>query len=441
KEADIIASSTFPQSQLYRTPGEVITLSCKAPAGSRVTVKIGGQSYEMKPSGAVTNTKELYADTYKYDYTIPSFQGTPRNVDLGEPVYTMEYKGITKSAKAPAKVGAIMKNSPFYARIEKAVAYTYQTTNTSNGASYELYRGMVDYVTGMTGSFIRLSSGQWISKSDVMVYEEKAPIQPVVKSASYIVGEKWDSLKFDISSPAAAIASFDGKMLKLNISIASTSILPVLPQNSLFSAVKADKGDGKTQYTLTLKDNQRIEGYYVELTSTGIVLHVKRPVKAANGEKPLTGITIMLDPGHGGSDPGATGPWGWRYLEKAINFNMSTKLKAELESLGATVLMTRTTDVAVSLDERLTASRNVKPDLFISVHANSMNDNVDISKVDGFSAFYREELSIRGTWAPSVLIESGFVPNPEEFEWLISSEEQLKLAKTISEAVVKYFQQ
>jgi N-acetylmuramoyl-L-alanine amidase len=45
----------------------------------------------------------------------------------------------------------------------------------------------------------------------------------------------------------------------------------------------------------------------------------------------------------------------------------------------------------------------------------------------------------RGTWAPSVLLESGFVPNPYEFEWLIDENEQSKLARSISEAVVKYF--
>jgi N-acetylmuramoyl-L-alanine amidase len=98
-----------------------------------------------------------------------------------------------------------------------------------------------------------------------------------------------------------------------------------------------------------------------------------------------------------------------------------------------------------------------------------MEDNVDISKVDGFSVFYREKLTqsladtivnntlvalnrknkgmhiknfyvIRGTWTPSVLIESGFVPNPYEFEWLIDENEQVKLAKTIADSIVKYFQ-
>ncbi|HHY63821.1 MAG TPA: N-acetylmuramoyl-L-alanine amidase, partial [Clostridiaceae bacterium] len=102
------------------------------------------------------------------------------------------------------------------------------------------------------------------------------------------------------------------------------------------------------------------------------------------------------------------------------------------------------------------------------LHANSMADNVDISKVSGFSVFYREDFAkpaaqlvydyvikehgrkqlgvnqknfyvIRNTWAPSFLLENAFVPNPIEFEWLTNEAEQVKLAKTVAKAVVEYF--
>jgi N-acetylmuramoyl-L-alanine amidase len=242
----------------------------------------------------------------------------------------------------------------------------------------------------------------------------------------------------------------------------------VLPDNSLFATAAITKTGNNAEYTFTLKENQLIEGYYIEKTDFGLVLHIKRPIKAQVGEFPLTGITIMLDPGHGGSDPGATGPLGVKYPEKTINLNNAIKLKLELEKLGAAVLMTRDTDRDVTLEERVTASRNARPDMFISIHANSMGDNVDISKVDGFSVFYKEKLAApladmvfndtittlkrnnkglhvknlyvtRGTWAPSILFESGFIPNPNEFEWLIDGNEQAKLAKSVADTVLKYF--
>jgi N-acetylmuramoyl-L-alanine amidase len=445
-------------------------LSCKAPAGSKVTVKIGGKSYTMKPSGIAVNLSGLYAEKFTYEYTIPSYSGTPRNIDLGEPIYTMNYKGTVKSLKAPAKVGVIMKGSPFYAKVEKPVINTYDAATSSDGAAYELYGGMVDTVTGMTGGYVRLSQGQWVKAGDVAVYTSKTQSKPVIKTAEYITGDWWDSLKLSIQSPVAAIASFDGALLSIDIAAGSKAALPRLPDNSPFSTITFSKNGNNAVYTLTLKKDQHSSGYYIQKTDTGLVLNIKRPVKSNDGKKPLSGITIMLDPGHGGTDTGTTGPLGAGYPEKTINLNTAVKLQSELERLGARVLMTRVTDVNMSLEERLAASRNTKPDMFISIHANSMAEDVDISKIDGFSVFYREKHSLslaeiifntiqeelnrkdkglhnknfyvtRNTWAPSVLIESGFVPNPYEFEWLTDEDEQARLAQSISEAVVKYYKQ
>lgn len=467
--ADIPAASVFPKAQEYRSPGEKITFTCQAPFGSYVTVKLGNEVFIMQPTQKKKPSGTgLFTNTYTYVYTIPSFEGTPRVIDLGAPVYTMNYYANIKTRKAPASVGVIMKDAPFYAEVNKAVINTYHTPTTANGAAYELYSGMFDYITAMTGNYVRLSSGQWVIKSDVKTLASDTQLRSTITAASYLTGEKWDTLRLDMIGHSAAVSAFDGKVLKLDIVKTDASMTPALPENSLFSSIALTGNNDKVQYALTLKDNERIEGYFVEKTPTGLTLNIKRPVKAKEGDRPLTGITIMLDPGHGGSDPGAVGPLGWRYFEKAINLNTALKFKTELESLGATVLMTRTGDTALTLDERLTASRNAKPDMFISIHANSMGNNVDISKVFGFSVFYKEKLAMplaetvfndtisnlnrnskglhvrnlyvtRGTWTPTVLFESGFIPNPNEFEWLIDEAEQLKLAKSLAKTVVKYF--
>jgi len=468
-KAEIPASSAFPQSQAYRAPGEKITFYCKAPAGSKVTVKLGNKSYEMKPS-QTSKASGLYAVSYSYTYTIPSYSDKARVIDLGTPVYTMNYKGIVKSTKAPAKIGVIMKGSPYYAKVEKDVIYTYESAASSNGAVYELYKGMVDYVTGMSGGYVRLSSGQWVKREDVKLYIDESQQKPKIQSAVYETGEKWDVLRLKMSGSAAATADFDGKQLKFRVSMAESDIAPVLAEASPFEAVAVSKSEKGTEYNFTLKTEGRIEGYYVENSPEGLALYIRKPVKAASEDenKPLKGIRIMLDPGHGGTDASALGPLGLAYAEKDINLKTSLKLEAELEALGAEVLMTRRDDRNVSLEERLSASRSTKPDMFISLHANSMEDNVDISKIDGFSVFYRDvhakPLSeavytevveglgrnkkgvrrenfyvIRGTWTPSILVESGFVPNPNEFEWLTDENEQLALAKTIAKAIVEYF--
>ncbi|MDP4095071.1 MAG: family 10 glycosylhydrolase, partial [Bacillota bacterium] len=454
--ADITKSSAFPQSQEYRMPGEKITLSCQAPVGAKVTVKLGSKSYNMTPSTTVSYGTGIYPTTFTYTYSIPSYTGTPRNINLGAPVYTMKYKGKTKTCTAPAKIGVIMKGSPYYARVANDVIDTYQAPVSGDGAAFELYRGMADYITGMTGSYTRLSSGLWVKNTSIETYTGKTKLNPAITNAAYQTGDKSDSLRLDIASNVAAVASFDGTSIKMNISNASTAPVPALPDNSLFSTAAAVKYDNYVQYTLTLKQGQTIDGYYVEKTTNGLALQIKKHIKSSNAGLPLSGYTIMLDPGHGGTESGAIGPLGMKYAEKDINLNTALKVQTELRKLGANVLMTRTTDKTVSLEDRLAASRQARPDMFISIHANAMEDNVDMSSISGLSVHYREALGkplaetiyqntvnelkrdgkgtrinnfyvTRGTWTPSILIETGFVTNPGEFEWLTDENSQTQL--------------
>jgi N-acetylmuramoyl-L-alanine amidase len=83
------------------------------------------------------------------------------------------------------------------------------------------------------------------------------------------------------------------------------------------------------------------------------------------------GPVIVIDPGHGGAQGGATGPGA--LVEKELALAISKKLKAQLEKeLKATVVLTREKDALVHLSERVELANAKKPDLFISIHANSM---------------------------------------------------------------------
>lgn len=79
--------------------------------------------------------------------------------------------------------------------------------------------------------------------------------------------------------------------------------------------------------------------------------------------------TIVIDPGHGGRDPGAVSMGGM--YEKDLNLKVSNYLKEELESKGFNVILTRVQDKYLSLEERVNVAKESNADLFISVHANS----------------------------------------------------------------------
>ena len=97
-----------------------------------------------------------------------------------------------------------------------------------------------------------------------------------------------------------------------------------------------------------------------------------------------TGLrTIVIDPGHGGTEQGARGPTGT--LEKNVVLSIARQLKSAIESrLGLRVLLTRSGDETVALDARAAFANNNKADLFISIHANASVR----SSVTGAEVFY-----------------------------------------------------
>ena len=94
---------------------------------------------------------------------------------------------------------------------------------------------------------------------------------------------------------------------------------------------------------------------------------------------------VVIDPGHGGSDPGAIGRAGLE--EKAVNLAVSLRLAKILEKRGIEVVLTRRSDVFIELDERVRMCNREKPDLFVSIHANA----AEAGDVTGVETFYVRE--------------------------------------------------
>jgi N-acetylmuramoyl-L-alanine amidase len=121
------------------------------------------------------------------------------------------------------------------------------------------------------------------------------------------------------------------------------------------------------------------------VTPTGFVL----PVVAQDGDtyrvttpcaneatvtnaEPLAGAHVVLDPGHGGHDPGALGPHGLR--EADVNLAVAQRAHAALTASGATVVLTRSSDVFLSLATRAELGVALDPVAFVSIHHNAEPD-------------------------------------------------------------------
>ncbi|MDF2566266.1 MAG: amiC [Massilibacillus sp.] len=182
---------------------------------------------------------------------------------------------------------------------------------------------------------------------------------------------------------------------------------------------------------------------------------------------------IAIDPGHGGSDPGAVGPHG--ITEKEITLAVGLELKKMLENEGAKVIMTRISDVDVAyanatakdeLQARADIANNAKADVFVSIHMNAfVNTQVKgtatyyYPKTNGderIARFVREGLIsqlgtddramqtcnfyvVKHTTMPATLAEVAFVSNPVEEQLLKSTEGTKKAATGIFRGLDRYF--
>lgn len=170
---------------------------------------------------------------------------------------------------------------------------------------------------------------------------------------------------------------------------------------------------------------------------------------------------IVIDPGHGGSDVGATRD---NIYEKDITLDISNRVVELLRKKGYTVRMTRIGDETVSLQERVEISENANPDIFVSIHVNSSNSdgpsglethyykdnslslakNVHASLLNHINTndrglFKSKFYVINHTTAPAILVEIGFLSNPIERAELLSEERKQATAKAIAEGIYDYF--
>ena len=114
-------------------------------------------------------------------------------------------------------------------------------------------------------------------------------------------------------------------------------------------------------YPMLLKNNEPYISEVDFLTCLDPLLRYKTPVKL--GMK-----TIMIDAGHGGTDPGAM---NGQHKEKVYTLQIAKRLQTQLEKLGFRVIMTRTGDTYPTLQDRAALCNKYKPDLYISIHCNS----------------------------------------------------------------------
>lgn len=210
----------------------------------------------------------------------------------------------------------------------------------------------------------------------------------------------------------------------------------------------------------------KIWGYEVKPDGKRLSIRLKHPpITKMEKKKPLTGLKIAIEAGHGGTSTGAIGLSGLQ--EKDINLDLSLQLGEICKSQGAEVVQVRPSDLNMSLLEKRDTAILSNADLLISIHANAAGGG--FLRVSGTSMYYHNPFwaplaenvyerlletnlgdfgligsfnytVIRTTNMPAVLVEQAFMSHAEDEEKLADPEFRLQLANKIYEGIVDYLE-
>ena len=260
-----------------------------------------------------------------------------------------------------------------------------------------------------------------------------------------VVDDDLQMSAFTFMFPVTVINLGNG-MAKTNDAL-STGISVLTTGQSSFLSIAKRSGD--TQFKLV----EDADGNGLTIKKSVL----ERPVPVPSG----TGRLVVLDAGHGGSDPGAV--FGGLY-ESHVNLDITLRAEAILRQRGINVLLTRNADAFVGLEERCTIANNANASLFVSIHQNSMPDGMRgtmsmyyASSVNGknYAQILQDTLMpalglgdlglksssglvvLRKTKMPAILAEVACMSNPDDMAVVKTDAFRQTAATAIADAVVK----
>ena len=401
-----------------------------------VNAKAAGQVPKMK------KIKSMLADELR---VVDGGSYTEVHLPLNQQINAGDYKAFV--LKQDAKTGR-----PFRVVLDVWAAKTAATNNSAAAAS-----------TGAAASKPVVSSKPVVGSRPVKsaASENYQPIsKPVNEVKTPVVSTQRPTSNAQVATtqkPAAEVKAPVASAQKPAATKASGPKVIVIPKNNGDNNKATSQKGGKVT---TKSDKEELP----------LAIKAKSKFRTGGGIKDKI---ITLDPGHGGSDPGAIGASGLK--EKQITLEISMRVKELLEKEGANVYMTRTTDKDVyapnasdraELQARVNVAEKHNSDLFLSLHINSSVNK----SVGGFSSYYYPKTdndlkiakAIQDKFAknfgvdnlgvrqanfyvvkrcsmPATLLEMCFISNPKEEKLMKSKWFQKKTARLIVEGVKNYF--
>lgn len=310
---------------------------------------------------------------------------------------------------------------------------------------------------------------------------EKSPKVKITEEGNNLVLEPersfWDNIEFDKNSKTLRIKNmtntsysvdYDKRKDEMNISVPSNAVGlnsgSVNISDNLLGNLDIIERGNTTNIKILFK---RGVNYNVTSSNPGDEIEIKF---SRDQEIRKSDRIIVIDPGHGGTDPGAVSSSGTR--EKDIAFDVSMRVNNKLKSLGYKTITTRDKDVFITLDNRPKIANENYADIFVSIHANSavptakgietyvpitVTNPIKKEQGDSLAKLVQEEL-IKETKATNrgvkqanhlvtrksdmaaILVEVGFLSNPAEESLLKTEAYRDRLADAVVKGIERYFE-
>ncbi len=270
------------------------------------------------------------------------------------------------------------------------------------------------------------------------------------------------------------VEQFDARYVDITFCYASrvTGLPQIGADHPLFQRAELIQNKADVTLRLWLKKPGAFYGWHAYYNDDGqLVFRFLNPAKASKADNAygadLTGVVIMLDVGHGGTDFGAAGrdSMGISWREESRNLNLARLVQKELETMGATVVLNRTdNEMQLTQQERIQLLNQVAPDYCLCIHHNSTHDTSYRSYEAGFFTTFSQRAAqhtvlttqqagiyprsdlrfylyylARHTTCPVVLTENGYMSNTQELEQMLLLEANQRKAQALAQGISDYF--
>ena len=477
----IDSASLSPRQPVMLREDEMVRVSVRAPSNVTAFVTLGtvrrnlvnGASLPALAPGSSpldSGAARNYAgDNTRWSALIPARmfnRGARLSVVRGRDSVSLPLPAVNTVDSASPAFGILGVNTPAPSDTDRVVI-----ARPSPGGTYKwmLLPGTMVEVTGRDGDFARIKLDTqlevWIPAADVHVMPPGfAPPRPAPANSRLESSAEWMDLVIPMGERAPYLVETFNDRVELTLYGVRANLdnisHPAL--DSLVRSVTAVQ-DASDRARIVLRTTRPVFGYLVLWQRGEMVLRIRRPPRVNTGS-PLRGIHVAVDAGH--PPAGATGPTG--LYEATATLQIARRLKTILESRGARVFMTRTTDDPLELALRPAMARRANTHVFVSIHLNALPDGINPFLSHGTSTYYFQQHSqslarevqsqmlrrlrlrdlgvmyntfavTRTTWMPSVLCEGAFIMIPEQEAAIKTSEFQTAYATAVADGLQRYF--